>query len=199
MLLMEVAGEKAALRRTILAALSGMSPDSRERDSVQACARVLERPEWHRAHCILFYAPMPGELNVWPLLEAALRQGKTAGLPCFNPAAREYFARRVDQLDRDVLTGHFGIREPAATCPELPLNLLDLVLVPGVAFDQQGYRLGRGKGFYDRLLRNLRGTTCGVAYEQQMTPRVPLEPHDVRLNCILTPTRWISVPPPVLK
>jgi 5-formyltetrahydrofolate cyclo-ligase len=196
---MEVAGEKAALRKNALAAMRGMSPGSRVEGSAQACARLLERPEWQRAQSILFYAPLPEELNIWPLLEAALSQGKMAGLPCFDPATGGYFARRVCQPERDVLIGQFGIREPSPICPELPLNLLDLVLVPGVAFDEQGYRLGRGKGFYDRLLRNLRGTTCGVAFEQQMTLRVPLEPHDVGLNCILTPARWIPIPPPVLK
>jgi 5-formyltetrahydrofolate cyclo-ligase len=67
-----------------------------------------------------------------------------------------------------------------------------LVLVPGVAFDSHGRRLGRGKGFYDQLLAFVRGTKCGVAFDEQIVPEIPIEPHDVRLNCILTPTRWIE-------
>ena len=71
--------------------------------------------------------------------------------------------------------------------------LTDLILVPGVAFDLHGRRLGRGKGFYDQLLAAVRGTTCGVAFEQQMVREVPVEPHDIHLNSILTPTRWIEL------
>lgn len=195
---MELRSQKAALRKTVLAALHALAPEVRALGSARACERLLSRPEWQQARSVLLFAPMPEELDVWPLLAAALGEGKIVGLPCYDPSNRQYFARQVCEPDRDVATGHFGIREPSPACADLPLNSLDFILVPGVAFDEQGYRLGRGKGFYDRLLRNLRGTTCGVAFEEQLTPRVPLEPHDVRLNCILTPARWISVPP-VLK
>ncbi|MBP9903534.1 MAG: 5-formyltetrahydrofolate cyclo-ligase, partial [Verrucomicrobia bacterium] len=73
-----------------------------------------------------------------------------------------------------------------------PLNRLDLVLVPGVAFDPRGGRLGRGQGYYDRLLAGVRGTKCGVAFDEQIVDAVPVGPLDIRLNCILTPTRWIE-------
>jgi 5-formyltetrahydrofolate cyclo-ligase len=64
-----------------------------------------------------------------------------------------------------------------------------------VAFDVHGHRLGRGKGYYDQLLRGLGGTTCGVAFDQQIVGEIPVEPHDVRVNCVLTPTRWIELNP----
>ncbi len=96
----------------------------------------------------------------------------------------------------DLQVGHFGIREPRSPCAPLPLTRLDLILVPGVAFDLHGRRLGRGKGYYDQLLKGLQGTTCGVALDQQIVAEVPAEPHDVRLKCLLTPTRWIEVPLP---
>ena len=75
-------------------------------------------------------------------------------------------------------------------CEPAPLNRLDLVLVPGVAFDAQGRRLGRGKGFYDRLLAKVRGHKCGVAFDVQIVSGLPEEPHDVRVDSILTPSRW---------
>jgi 5-formyltetrahydrofolate cyclo-ligase len=71
--------------------------------------------------------------------------------------------------------------------------VLDFILVPGVAFDLSGRRLGRGKGYYDRLLKQTRGTTCGVAFDEQIVGEIPVEPHDLNVNCILTPTRWIEV------
>ena len=70
---------------------------------------------------------------------------------------------------------------------------LDLVLVPGVAFDLHGRRLGRGRGYYDRLLSQVGGRTCGVAFDEQVVSEVPVEAHDVLLNCILTPTRWFEL------
>jgi 5-formyltetrahydrofolate cyclo-ligase len=70
------------------------------------------------------------------------------------------------------------------------------VLTPGIAFDALGRRLGRGRGFYDRLLAQTTGTRCGVAFDQQVVDVVPVETHDVVLNCILTPTRWLNVAGP---
>jgi 5-formyltetrahydrofolate cyclo-ligase len=65
-------------------------------------------------------------------------------------------------------------------------------LVPGLAFDPSGRRLGRGKGFYDRLLAMVRGRKCGIAFEEQVVPEIPVEPHDIRLDCLLTPRRWME-------
>jgi 5-formyltetrahydrofolate cyclo-ligase len=104
-----------------------------------------------------------------------------------------YTACPIQDPASDLETGAFGIREPAARCAVEPLNKLDLILVPGVAFDLTGHRLGRGKGFYDQLLTAVRGKTCGIAFDQQIVREVPVEPHDKVLNCILTPTRWIEL------
>ena len=106
---------------------------------------------------------------------------KLRGLPRFS------ILRLICEL------GHFGIREPRSHCARFPSDQLDLILVPGVAFDLHGRRLGRGKGYYDQLLGALRGTTCGVAFDQQIVDEIPVEPHDVRLDCILTPTRWVEL------
>ncbi len=95
--------------------------------------------------------------------------------------------------EREVRLGYFGIREPVASCEEITFNRLSLVLVPGLAFDPHGRRLGRGRGYYDRLLANVRSVTCGVAFDGQLVPEVPADAHDVRLNCVLTPTRWMVV------
>jgi 5-formyltetrahydrofolate cyclo-ligase len=113
-------------------------------------------------------------------------------LPAFIPGTSVYTARQIVEPVRDLVPGKFGIREPAAHCPEVPLNRLDLALVPGIAFDVSGGRLGRGKGFYDRLLPAVNGLKCGVAFDEQIVDAVPVGPMDVRLNCILTPTRWIE-------
>ena len=110
-----------------------------------------------------------------------------------TPGSGRYVVCEIRDLEKDIRLGQFGIREPVGACAELPLNRLDLILVPGVAFDLHGRRLGRGKGFYDTLLAVVRGTTCGVAFDEQIVGEVPVEPHDVHVNCILTPTRWIAL------
>ena len=183
---------KQALRVQARARVAGLSSDYRAAAAAQVVVSLASRPEWARASSVLLFAPLPDELDVWPLVELALMAGKTVALPSFAPETNCYVARQIVDPVRDVVVGKFGVREPASACVEVPLNQLDLVLVPGIAFDARGGRLGRGKGFYDRLLAGVRGTKCGVAFDEQLVDAVPVGPHDIRLNCILTPTRWIE-------
>ncbi len=183
---------KLALRRRMRAELKLITTGQRAAASARACALLQAQTVWKEAESILFYAPMPGELDVWPLLVEALRVGKTAALPRFQAETGDYTVRVLADALADVQVGAFGIREPVARCAALsPVKKLDLLLIPGLAFDLNGHRLGRGKGYYDQLLATVRGTRIGVAFDQQIVSGVPVEPHDVRLNGLLTPTRWI--------
>ena len=183
---------KAQLREQVRARVKNLSPSARSGGSLALCARLREQRLWQQAKAVLLFAPLPDEPDIWPLLSEALAANKTVALPCFVPNRNTYVARRVVDLARDLVIGKFGIREVAELSPEMELNQLDLVLVPGVAFDARGGRLGRGRGFYDRLLAAVRGTKCGVAFDEQVVNAVPVGPLDVPLNCILTPTRWIE-------
>jgi 5-formyltetrahydrofolate cyclo-ligase len=147
---------------------------------------------WKSAGSILFFAPLPAEPDIWPLLEEALLAGRMVALPRYSSQSRGYVACLVQNARAELQSGQLGIREPGDSCPEIALNRLDLVLVPGVAFDARGGRLGRGKGYYDRLLSGVSGTKCGVAFDEQMVDAVPVGPMDVCVNCILTPTRWME-------
>jgi 5-formyltetrahydrofolate cyclo-ligase len=189
----EIQKAKAALRRQIRGALEQISPASRTTLSAQICDRLRKQAVWKNAGAVLFFAPLPDELDLWPLLEEALAAGKIAALPRFNPAGKNYVAGQVKNLRSEIAPGEFGIREPAARCPEIPLSRLDLMLVPGVAFDWHGHRLGRGKGFYDLLLAGTRGVKCGIAFDGQMVNEIPAGPADVRMNFILTPTRGAEI------
>ena len=182
---------KSALRRQVLAELRALPQAERTAASEQACARLAQQPLWQEARTILGYAPMPGELDIWPLLVAAAQAGKVVCLPRYVATADTYEACRVPRWSEDLLRGRLGILEPAAHCDPHPLNQLDFILVPGVAFDANGCRLGRGKGYYDRLLASAAGTKCGVAFDQQVKDQVPVGPQDIQLDCILTPTRWL--------
>jgi 5-formyltetrahydrofolate cyclo-ligase len=192
---------KTALRAEIRAALKNIAAAERVTASRQACALLAAQPLWGDARSILFYAPLPDELDVWPLLTDAIALGKTVFLPRFDAEQNHYAVCQINDAVRDIGTGKFGIREPNGRCARISLKRLDLILVPGIAFDLQGHRLGRGRGFYDRLLAVLPGPACGVAFDQQIVSRIPVGPHDVHLSCILTPTRWHceSAPRAVLK
>jgi 5-formyltetrahydrofolate cyclo-ligase len=189
---MNLSQSKSLLRQQIRARIKAMTSQQRAAASAQACALLEQQAAWKRAQLIFFYAPLPEEMNIWPLLGDCLAAGKIVALPRFDSATRRYVACQITDLAKDLNDGQFGIREPAEHCIAVPPNRLDLVLAPGVAFDRHGRRLGRGKGFYDQLLAVVRGTTCGVAFDEQIVESVPVEPHDVHLNCILTPTRWIE-------
>jgi 5-formyltetrahydrofolate cyclo-ligase len=183
---------KAELRRKVRAKLRRLTATQQVRDSEQACRLLEEQAVWQNARALLFYAPLPGELDLWPLLALALQSGKAVCLPKFEPGSQRYQAHLVKNLSTDLVPGKFSIREPAVHCPQLPLNRLDFVLVPGVAFDEYGRRLGRGKGFYDQILAAVRGKTCGVAFDEQIVEEVPVAPRDIIVNCILTPSRWLQ-------
>ena len=183
---------KASLRRHVRAKMQHLSPTVRVTASASLGERLQQHRVWRDAKSVLLFAPLPDEPDVWPLLNVAIAAGKTVTLPAFVPGTSVYTARQILEPSRDLVQGKFGIREPAVSCPEVPLNRLDLALVPGIAFDVSGRRLGRGKGFYDRLLPAVNGLKCGVAFDEQIVDVVPVGPMDVRLNCIVTPTRWIE-------
>lgn len=183
---------KAQLRSEIRGILKNLSPGKRKRDSATICTLLQQQTFWQRATSMLFFAPLPNEVDVWPLLAEALAGGKLASLPRFDSRRECYAARRVQHLPREIVTGQFGIREPGAGCSEIPPASLDLILAPGVAFDLRGHRLGRGRGFYDRLLAGAPGVKCGVAFDEQIVNEVPAESLDVRMDFVLTPTRCVK-------
>jgi 5-formyltetrahydrofolate cyclo-ligase len=183
---------KIEIRRRVRERLAAISGAQREALSAEARGRLEGQRIWREARSVLFFAPLPDEIDVWPLLPDALAQGKTVALPRFDSAGMKYEPCRIENLKTDLEPGKFGIREPAAHCIKMVIEP-DLVLVPGVAFDLRGRRLGRGRGFYDRLLAEVRGTSCAIAFDEQIVEEVPVEPHDVHLDCILTPTRWIEL------
>ena len=180
---------KTALREQMRQALDRITPTVRQVESMDLCARL--EPQLQSAHTILFYAPLADELDVWPLLEKFAAARKICALPAFNPASQTYTARIVFNPAQDVATGKFGVREPALSCPSIELNQFDLVLVPGMAFDPQGYRLGRGRGFYDRILAVASGIKYGIGYDFQIQPNVPAEQHDMKVDFLFTPSRGL--------
>ena len=159
---------KAALRE-----LSSGRPAA----SARIQEHLRESPIWTTARVVYGFAPLPSEPDwlgtVWPA-------DKDLAFPRTSAAGLAFF------LGRDLLPGPFGAREPAGDTPAPPP---DLILVPGLAFDGSGFRLGRGGGFYDRFLASLpspRPVRCGVCFSRQIVPAVPREEHDSRVDFLLS-------------
>ena len=182
---------KPALRAQLRAALKTHLLTSRATASANLCARVQATSTWQSARAVLLFFPVASEPDISSLLADALATGKLLAIPRFNADTNGYEAVRVCDPVRELVVGPFQVREPVAACPVVALNRLDLALVPGLGFDARGYRLGRGKGHYDRLLAGFTGMKIGVAFDFQIVAEVPCEPHDVALDAVVTPTRWI--------
>jgi 5-formyltetrahydrofolate cyclo-ligase len=187
---MNIQEMKAVLRSEMRTRLGKISPAVRAVESIDLVERL--KAQMPSARTILFFAPLPDELDVWPVLELSMALGTVCALPFFDAEKKTYGASELKNLKTDLVTGKFDVREPADRCAEIPLNKFDLVLVPGIAFDLSGNRLGRGQGFYDRLLAQASGIKCGVGYDFQLLEKIQAEAHDARMDFILTPRRCVK-------
>jgi 5-formyltetrahydrofolate cyclo-ligase len=184
---------KEDLRRQMRDRLKALSPKQRRDASARACDLLRQQKPWLDARAIFFYVPTPDELDLTPVLEETLARGTIVVLPRFVIATQIYEAAQISGM-ADCQPGKYGIPEPREQCPSFPLNRLDFTLVPGLGFDPLGHRLGKGRGFYDRLLERASGIKCGVAFDEQIVGRVPVTPLDIPMSCILTPSRWLRMP-----
>ena len=180
---------KALVRRELGRALARLTPAEREAASRQLGQRLRALPVWQTARAVLAFYPLAREPDLRPVLEEAWAAGRQLSFPRFDPVTRAYEPCLVAGA-QDLVAGQFGVREPAAYCPRFDAKRLDFTLVPGIGFSLSGDRLGRGWGYYDRLLSGVAGFKCGVAFDCQVIAELPVDPHDIRLNGILTPTRW---------
>jgi 5-formyltetrahydrofolate cyclo-ligase len=185
---------KESIRRSIHAVRRGLSEVERLAYSRRIWERVVGLPGYQHAQVLLGYMAFDHEVLTDGLMQQAMASGKQLVLPLVLGDRRDMALYAIEDLRRDVAPGYCGILEPqprhtAAVAPET----LDLALIPGVAFDLRGARLGFGVGFYDRLLSRLAADipTVGLAFDFQVIPRLPSEPHDMWLKAIVTEQRLI--------
>ena len=162
--------------------------DELSRDVVRA---FMELPEYRAARTVLFYLDVRSEVRTRHSLDDALCSGKTIAVPyCVDGEVLELF--RLESLE-ELSTGMYRILEPKPELRSRPekqvaVEDLDLIMVPGVAFDRRGGRTGHGKGYYDKLLENAPPDTplVALAFECQMFPEIPMQPHDVFMDRVIT-------------
>jgi 5-formyltetrahydrofolate cyclo-ligase len=185
---------KRALRERILSARDALSAELRAEASAAIARRLAARPDFVAARVVLLTLPYGSEWDTRLLLASVLELGKTAAIPRVNTERRMLDIHAVCDLAHEVAPGYRGIPEPSAECPPVSLDSIDWVLVPGVAFDLRGHRIGYGGGYYDRLLPALPRSAARVAgaLELQIVDDVPTAPHDLALDAIVTESRTIA-------
>jgi 5-formyltetrahydrofolate cyclo-ligase len=181
---------KKALRHRLHETLAAIPPETRHAKSVAVCERLLETPEYRLARTVMIFLSTPTEVDTSGIALDAWRRDKRVAAPRVSFEQRRMAAIEIDSLSSGLHTIALGVREPIDG-QLIPPGELDLVFVPGLAFDEQGNRLGRGQGFYDRFLSQpaFAGVSCAVAFEEQVLPAVPHEEHDVRVRMLVTDRR----------
>lgn len=178
---------KAEIRAQMRKLRAAVNADTRRAASQAITATLLARPEFALANEVACFLSLPQEIDTAALLAACHAQGKRVCVPAWDAANKAYVLVRL-QPATPLVEGPHGVPEPAAPKAVDPLTV-DLVIVPGMAFDHRGGRLGYGKGYYDRILATCRPTCCkiGVGYAWQVVEgALPLSGHDVCLDLVVT-------------
>ncbi len=176
---------KQVMRTTMRAQVRALSARARESHATAACAAIGRAAWFTSARTVLAFVSLPDELDTSSLLRAILAAGKRLAVPRVLVATGQLEAVTLTTLD-DLIPGSFGVREPRGGTV-IALSAIDVAIVPGVAFDRRGGRLGRGGGFYDRCLVTRAGLlTCGLAFATQVVERVPMQDGDQRVKWLAT-------------
>ena len=189
--------EKSSLRKVARGILSTLEYDRRRSAATAACTKLKSNEYWRESRCLLAYLAFGSELDADPVIEAALTEGKNVYVPRVSGNLIDF--HRIMSLDDPFDKGVFGIREPSgdkAAWGSLSSPGPTLVLVPGLAFDETGARLGRGAGYYDRFIARIRlearivgehpPLCIGYAYREQLVAKVPAGENDEILDGLIT-------------
>ena len=180
--------QKNDLRKEMRSVLASITPEQRHIRSLDVCHQLQDTPEFRRAETIMLFLSMEQEVETSTLVLQAWKEGKTVALPRVRWAEREIEPVAIKSLDTSPNPSMQGLRDPVGGTP-ISLARIDLVAVPGLAFDRRGYRLGRGKGFYDRFLskKDFHGLRIALCFQEQLLEDLlPVEPHDMPMNMIVT-------------
>ena len=185
--------EKKKMRAAILALREAMPPAARSAASRAIIDKVCGLPQYAEATVVLTYMGFGSEIETQSFFERIIADGKIAVLPRVDRASQTLMLHAARSTS-DLLTGKWGIREPRADAPTVSIDEIDFLLMPGVAFDRFGNRLGYGRGYYDKLLSiaDPALTRVAAAFSCQIVEAVPVGPTDQRIDCIITENEIIK-------
>jgi len=179
---------KHAIRKEIRTKLSLLPEEERLRKSELIRVKLFRGREFRDARCVMWYVSTEEEVDTRRMIEETLRMGKRVCVPVVLKGSKKMVVSEIQESDI-LHKGCYGIYQPSdSSVDPVPLEEIDLVVVPGVAFDHGNVRLGRGHGYYDRFLCNLPKdvTTIGLAFDVQLVEKLPRDSHDVPVSKTIT-------------
>lgn len=185
---------KQSLRKEIAAAIGAITPEERRQmdeavneQAFEFFSMMMLTP----SAPVLAYLPLRDEVDIVPLLMEFMENDVVVAMPRIE--GDRLVLHEVTDIGRDVTRGSFDVPEPKAELPIIPIATVSVVITPGRAFTQEGDRLGRGKGYYDRLLKLMPARRVALAYDCQVLDSIPVTENDEKIDLIITPTRKITV------
>lgn len=183
---------KQEIRKRILEKRNNLNKQWIVNKSRKIHRRLVSTKEFQKAGTIMFYITKDNEVETKSMIELALRKRKTVCAPCTDKINRKLHPAIIKDLKRDLVKGNYDILEPRkkASRPKK----IDLVITPGIAFDANGHRLGRGKAYYDRFLERLKNIPkIGLAFDFQIVDKLPVDNHDIPVDKVITEKRIIKI------
>ncbi|OGX03155.1 MAG: 5-formyltetrahydrofolate cyclo-ligase [Omnitrophica bacterium RIFCSPLOWO2_12_FULL_50_11] len=186
---MSIQDKKAKLRKLVLEQLRQQSQLARKKKSEIIMSRLREAPSFSSSRAFMFYVATEIEVDTLPLVKEVLQRGCCVAVPVVQRMTGSIDAVQIRNPDKDLIPGTYGIREPRLDRRHrFDVSRLGLVLVPGLAFDRAGHRLGRGEGYYDRFLKSLlpHVKRIGLAFDFQLFDSIPFAKDDETVNRVIT-------------
>lgn len=186
---------KKNLRKEMFTQRNALSHEQIKRISNRIFDQLYSLPIYSKATAIMSYVSIEKEIFNHDFIKKAMNDGKKIYIPVTKPATRKLVLSQLIDFNRDLEKGHWGLLEPKkGTFRPQSNEILDLILVPGLAFTETGHRLGYGGGYYDGFLSTLKKpvTTIALAFKFQIVESLPIEPHDVPVDYILTDKKLID-------
>lgn len=181
--------QKNRLRTQYIERRAALDTGIRSKLDERICSLFTSLVTYRYSDVLLLYVPTRCEIDVLPIAKMALDTGKTVAFPCCEPDTRAMVFRIVSSLEQLTAKGSYGIPEPDEACPVYS-SALDsrpaVCVVPAIVYDRRGYRIGYGKGYYDRYLPCFAGTKVGFAYSDFIVPNVPCGRFDLAVNVLVT-------------
>ena len=187
--------KKQEIRKKMLGIRRLQPKESRRKQSLRIWKRLKSLDEFSGAGSVFFYLSLPDEVDTEKMIKESIRMGKKVLVPVTDTGNRTIRPSWLKNYEKELGPGPYGgILEPKSECRRIAGNdKVKLAIVPGIAFDSSGARLGFGAGFYDRFLKRFKnGASVGLAFDFQIMPELPRRPHDVPMDIIVTPSRVIT-------
>lgn len=191
---MDIKTQKTHLRKTHLAARRALPPEEKQRLDRAVFTRFTALSQYKAAKTLLCYVSSAIEVDTRAILQHALQAGKTVAVPRCIPGTSEMEFHKIPSQS-SLSPGAFGILEPPQDAPLCTDFSNALCVVPALCFDRHGYRVGYGKGYYDRFLSRFSGETVGLIYEENFVAAVPHDTFDRRVSLLVTPQRTLQTEP----